>query len=158
MATLNPSASTLPTPTSRENIQGNFSNFRRMLVNLTADPREEADKLGVTFDGSKVEVLTNMIFHIFFLAIFCVAIFVRLDLEQPYRMQYAMKEVIMNLEVSPLSNVRFHDITNVDQIFDFAKNVMIPNIYVQNWYNGREYPGVYDETLSDDQKVRCRKR
>jgi len=137
---------------NRENIQGNFSNFRRMLVNLTADPREEADKLGVTFDGSKVEVLTNMIFHIFFLAIFCVAIFVRLDLEQPYRMQYAMKEVIMNLEVSPLSNVRFHDITNVDQIFDFAKNVMIPNIYVQNWYNGREYPGVYDETLSDDQK------
>ena len=85
-------------------------------MNLTSDPVEQADALGVEFDGSKVDVLVQMIFHAVFLSIFCVAIFVRLDLEQPYRMQYAIKEVTMNLDVTPLSNVRFNDISNVDQV------------------------------------------
>jgi hypothetical protein len=50
--------------------------------------------------------------------------------------------------------VRFDDIMNVNQIFDYTKNVLLPNIYQQKWYNGRAYPGVEDETLSDEDRAR----
>lgn len=93
----------------------------------------------------RVDILAQMIFHLLFLTIFCVAIFIRLDLEQPYRMQYAFKEVTLNLELNPLSNVRFNDIMNVEQVYDFAKNVLVENIYVRSWYSNRGYPGAVDE-------------
>ncbi len=112
------------------------------VMSFTSDPLEDAIRLGVKFDESKIEVLISMITHVFFLAIFCTAIFIRLDLEQPYRMQYAMKEVLLDTEIVPLSNVFFEDIMNIDQIFAFASNVLVPSVYQQSFsYSGLQYPG-----------------
>ena len=90
-----------------------------------------------------------MIGHIFFLGIFCVAIFLRLDLEQPFRMQYAVKEVLVHREISPQSNVYFHNIANVGQVYEFSKNVLIPSIYSQSFYNGAAYPGALNPKEPD---------
>ncbi len=44
-------------------------------------------------------------------------------------MQYAVKEVMLNREIEPLTNVKFNDISTVPQIYSFAKNVITPSIY-----------------------------
>ncbi|GMH69539.1 hypothetical protein TrLO_g5573 [Triparma laevis f. longispina] len=128
----------------KENRDAQKSRFKygfKLLMNLTADPLEEAEKLGVNFDGSKVEVLTSMFLHLIFLAIFSCAIFLRMDLEQPFRMQYAVKEVLEHTEIERLTNVFFEDINNVEQIYQWSENVLTPSLYRQSFYNGRSYPG-----------------
>ncbi|GMH80521.1 hypothetical protein TrST_g2944 [Triparma strigata] len=130
--------------TKAENRQTQKNRFKygfQLLMKFTADPVEEAKTLGVNFDGSKVEVLTSMLFHLLFLAIFSCAIFLRLDLEQPFRMQYAVREVLEHTELVKLGNVYFDSISNVDQIFQWSENVLVPSLYQQGFYIGNAYPG-----------------
>jgi hypothetical protein len=119
-------------------------------MKLTADPMEEAIKLGVRFDESKIQVLVQMIVHALFLGVFCTALFVRMDLEQPYRMQYASKEVLHDTAVIPKSTLFFPDINTVPQIFDFVDNVLLTSLYQQSFYNGVPYPATSVPADSDD--------
>jgi len=137
---------------NRKNLQAAGTGAFSFLVKMTADPMEDAIKMGVRFDETKVEVLTQMLAHSFFLAVFCVALFVRLDTEQPYRMQYAAKEVILDSEIAPQSNVYFKDITTIPQIYAFASYVLMPALYQDSFYNDVKYPAttIPPDKLNED--------
>jgi hypothetical protein len=122
----------------------------KFLMSLTSDPEQEAEKLGVRFDESKISVLVSMITHALFLAIFCTALFIRMDLEAPFRMQFASKNVLFTDEVQHLSNVYFNNVVNVEQVQSFITGVLVPNLYKQTWYNGVPYTAAsVEEGLPD---------
>ena len=62
------------------------------IMSFTSDPEKDAQRAGYSIEGvSKVKVFQELMFYLVFLGFFFTAIFARMDLEQPYRTQYAMR-------------------------------------------------------------------
>ena len=47
------------------------------------------------------------------------------------------------------SNQYFHTINSVNHIYDFSKNVLLPTLYDQGFYNGAAYLGALDPNDAD---------
>jgi len=73
---------------NRKKVKGQLGGI---VGSLMVDPVEEAERLNVVFDQPKLENLVSLIYYILFLGVFCIVLFIRVNTEEPYRMQHQMR-------------------------------------------------------------------
>ena len=113
-----------------------------LLGTFLVDPMEEAEELNVVFDSSKLANLISLIYYLLFLAIFSLVIFIRVNTQEPFRMQYQMQKMLTTGEYQsyPLPTKTFDSVTTSSEVYEFAKTILVPTLYNQEFYNGDAYP------------------